>query len=1016
MASPVALLLRARAALLSALNLRKGEGELFLVLGTYLFLGTATTTLLIAVKNGLFLSVFPASYVPPAMIMAALLTAAVSVAFSGMAARARSRDVLARSFLIVLAGSFALCWAAFKIAPRTAFLIYLWLVSVNAVMLTQAWGYVGGSLTGRQAKRLMPIIGIGGSLASIAAGVLLAPLVLVLGTENLLFVAAGLLLAAVPLLNRVQAPPRDEGDEPAVEEGGGVKAFLSASAFGFKCLRKEPLLRLLATAVVLIMVTSTLIDLQFKIAVQETLARDRITAVYGLLAGAIGLASLLLQISTSRIIFPKYGVSAAAMGHAGTLAVNAGAAAALGGLPILFLLQMFDDSLRFSVERPSEQVSLLPYPRRIKEPAYTTISGVLRPLARAATASAAILLAMWPLSLPLATFVSASAALFVYTRHRRLYLGALEDALSRHSVELAPTSRTPLVVDKEGLKVIDEALVDSEPTVVIFALSLLARLPASDGVPLLLPRLEHPVPEVRAQAARMLGFFDDEDVDAPARATVRERLEAEKEPMVLSALLATLGTWSGEEVEPLLVGFLGDERMEVRRSALVTLGKRGWVATEPRLTAMLDSSERAEQLAGIWAVGELRLAPFLPALGRAAEDDELLPTVLQALGKLGTPAIPVLVQLATDTRLEPLVRRSILSSLAAIRDDRARQQLLDFLWHPDLGPAAARELRQLRISGEIPSLDRKTLGPALRREAEKALRYGLVAAALGEHPQGRGQRAGWVAGELVGLRNRGMHRIMDVLALSYDPDRVRAVEDGLASRSPERQSSALELLEGMLEHEDTALAVPLCETLMEGGGVATLAAQVIDPARLGDGPLSLLRQDEDWFPRALAIYALIGSDGGNGTHALQDEEKAMIPLIEKVMILKGSELFRNFPGEELSGVASVTKEAHLDADQVLFNQGDPGDAFYMIVRGGVRIIRDGHQLALLGPREGFGEMAILDNETRSATAQASEDTTLLRIDRNAFDRLVDRNPAIAKGVYRVLSRRLRNTLAQVKGS
>jgi CRP-like cAMP-binding protein len=85
----------------------------------------------------------------------------------------------------------------------------------------------------------------------------------------------------------------------------------------------------------------------------------------------------------------------------------------------------------------------------------------------------------------------------------------------------------------------------------------------------------------------------------------------------------------------------------------------------------------------------------------------------------------------------------------------------------------------------------------------------------------------------------------------------------------------------------------------------------------------------------------------------------------------------------------------------------------MIVSGSVRISRGSHELARLGPREGFGEMAILDREARSATVTAAEATTVLRIDRDSFDRLIDQNPAIARGIYRVLTRRLRSTLAQV---
>ena len=58
-------------------------------------------------------------------------------------------------------------------------------------------------------------------------------------------------------------------------------------------------------------------------------------------------------------------------------------------------------------------------------------------------------------------------------------------------------------------------------------------------------------------------------------------------------------------------------------------------------------------------------------------------------------------------------------------------------------------------------------------------------------------------------------------------------------------------------------------------------------------------------------------------------------------------------------------------------------------------------------------MAILDRETRSATATAGEDTTLLPLDRDSFDRIIEQNPVVARGVYRVLTERLRNTLAQL---
>lgn len=139
----------------------------------------------------------------------------------------------------------------------------------------------------------------------------------------------------------------------------------------------------------------------------------------------------------------------------------------------------------------------------------------------------------------------------------------------------------------------------------------------------------------------------------------------------------------------------------------------------------------------------------------------------------------------------------------------------------------------------------------------------------------------------------------------------------------------------------------------------------------------------------------------------------MIPLIEKVMLLKGSEFFRNFPGADLAGIAGMAGEVFVEKGNVIFEQGDHGDAFYLVVKGAVTISRGATKLATLGPREGFGEMSILDRETRSASATAAEDTTLLSLDRDSFDRIIEQNPVVARGVYRVLTERLRNTLAQV---
>ncbi len=80
---------------------------------------------------------------------------------------------------------------------------------------------------------------------------------------------------------------------------------------------------------------------------------------------------------------------------------------------------------------------------------------------------------------------------------------------------------------------------------------------------------------------------------------------------------------------------------------------------------------------------------------------------------------------------------------------------------------------------------------------------------------------------------------------------------------------------------------------------------------------------------------------------------------------------------------------------------------YLIMRGKVSV-RDGdRELATIGADEFFGELAVLDDEPRSATIVCVEDTDLLTIAQADLDELMERRPEIAREVIQVLTRRLR---------
>jgi CRP-like cAMP-binding protein len=104
---------------------------------------------------------------------------------------------------------------------------------------------------------------------------------------------------------------------------------------------------------------------------------------------------------------------------------------------------------------------------------------------------------------------------------------------------------------------------------------------------------------------------------------------------------------------------------------------------------------------------------------------------------------------------------------------------------------------------------------------------------------------------------------------------------------------------------------------------------------------------------------------------------------------------------------SAVDPRELEAGDVIFTQGDPGQEMYGIIEGSVELSVDGRTIATLGPDDVFGEMAIIDSSDRMATATATSATRVAVIDRRGFLFLVHETPMFALQVMSTLADRLR---------
>jgi CRP/FNR family cyclic AMP-dependent transcriptional regulator len=123
-------------------------------------------------------------------------------------------------------------------------------------------------------------------------------------------------------------------------------------------------------------------------------------------------------------------------------------------------------------------------------------------------------------------------------------------------------------------------------------------------------------------------------------------------------------------------------------------------------------------------------------------------------------------------------------------------------------------------------------------------------------------------------------------------------------------------------------------------------------------------------------------------------------------------LFRSLAPAEVAAFSQLSREKSYPKGSVILFEDDPGDSLFVVRDGRVKVVlvaEDGREviLGILGVGEHFGELALIDDQPRSAHVVAMEDSTLLVLRREDFRRRVEQSPAVAWALLMELSRRLR---------
>ena len=137
-------------------------------------------------------------------------------------------------------------------------------------------------------------------------------------------------------------------------------------------------------------------------------------------------------------------------------------------------------------------------------------------------------------------------------------------------------------------------------------------------------------------------------------------------------------------------------------------------------------------------------------------------------------------------------------------------------------------------------------------------------------------------------------------------------------------------------------------------------------------------------------------------------------------VLQKVPLFRSLSEGDLGAFAELLRERSYPKGSVILFEDDPGDALYIVGTGQVKVVligEDGREviLSVLGEGSFFGELALLDDEPRSAHVIAMEDATVLALRREDFQSRLRLSPEVAIALLRELSSRLRRADEKIGG-
>ncbi len=933
-------------------------------------------------------------------------------------------------------------------------IFYAWVDVIISITIFQFWLLAGEIFNPRQAKRLFSLIGIGGSIAGISAGYLMRPFVNTYGAKELI-IPTIIMIALLPIFAQILNKHRTTKPAKKSNENdfSSTKEIL------------DPYLKSILVMVCATAICSRIIEYQFKITAANSFqSSEQLASFFGDYYMYLNGTTLIMQLFLTGFILQKFGILGGLIIMPLGLIIGSASFLVFANLSSIFIARLFDQSFKFSVQSASNEMLWTPIPKSRARKAKPIIDSSFKSIAEGTIGLIIyIFVALEFLNDDQIFLLSIPAVLIIVVwlgnnlRIRKKYVSAVEKAINHRQLNLNEIQFD--ITDSQIITTIKEALENKNIHQQMFALDLIKNMNLQKWTGKLNSMLKSEDDEIKKQilllAYEKNNFIEedlllnlskqDDQIGAIAvslfdKSTITKNLNELSDqlfstsPHKIASTAVAILKHDPEHIKAkvILNNFLDIKDESTTAIALDYLKNSTSLLPEKTLIDLLNHTSIEISKSALNVAGNRLKTKYIPAIISNLENIKCAQNARKVLRLYNQELVlPKLINQLKDLRSNDKLKIGIIRCMTEYNQAIVIDIYKEFLKVENLviSSAISESLLKIAKKKEYEYDYERNFYNHIKEFTNQYFRFYCF-----EKLAESGQDSELIIDQINFEKRKLLYIILKLVTLTIPNSPIDSHIKSLINKEDKDLPYILEFFDSSFSRESRKLLMPIVdpendykkEDVKEEQEKYTFeswlknwvisnnnwkAAISID--YLMKNNVELLNEIE-WdnvanspilgqifknFPNKKTIVPL-----KKYTNQL---EQTMFTVLEKTLLLKTVDLFQEIPGELLSQVSKISKARPYEKNSTIFNEGDAGDSMFIVFEGIVSIKKGSKEIAELKKGASLGEMALLDNETRSADAIAKEDSVLLKINQDVFYELMESNADIMKQIIKLLTARIR---------